>query len=102
MLGLRHDPGAVGELFAESHASLRDDFEVSCAELDLAVVTAYDAGAIASRMTGGGFGGSTVSLVRVDDVAHVTTAIESAFAAAGLTAPRVLVVDAADGARTLA
>ena len=96
------DLGAVGELFALSHASLRDDFEVSCAELDLAVATAYDAGAIASRMTGGGFGGSTVSLVRVDDVAHVTTAIESAFAAAGLTAPHVLVVAADDGARTLA
>ena len=46
----------------EGHASLRDDFEVSIPELDLLVELAYDHGAIAARMTGGGFGGSVVAL----------------------------------------
>ncbi len=91
----------VGDLFAASHASLRDDFEVSCPELDLAVASAYDAGAIASRMTGGGFGGSIVALVRDTDVDAVTSAISSAFSSAGYLTPDVLVVDAADGARAL-
>jgi galactokinase len=95
------DLATVGELFAASHASLRDDFEVSCVELDLAVAAANSAGALASRMTGGGFGGSTVSLVRDADVARVTTAVHEAFAAQGLVAPEVLLVDAADGARAL-
>ena len=95
------DLGSVGALFAASHASLRDDFEVSCPELDLAVSAAVDAGALASRMTGGGFGGSTVSLVRVDDVARVTAAVAAAFASEGFVEPEVLVVEAADGARAL-
>ncbi|MGI8682509.1 MAG: galactokinase, partial [Mycobacteriales bacterium] len=55
---------AVGDLMTASHLSLRDDFEVSCRELDLAVDTALDAGALGARMTGGGFGGSAVALVR--------------------------------------
>jgi len=58
----------VGRLMVESHASLRDDFEVSCEELDLLVALATEGGAtngvIGSRMTGGGFGGCTISLVR--------------------------------------
>jgi galactokinase len=95
------DVETVGVLFAQSQVSLRDDFEVSCTELDVAVAAAYDAGALASRMTGGGFGGSTVALVRDADVARVSAAVEAAFAAAGFSAPEVLVVDAADGARAL-
>lgn len=95
------DLATVSVLFAASHASLRDDFEVSCPELDLAVSAAVGAGALASRMTGGGFGGSTVSLVRDADVAHVTAAVEAAFASAGHGDPQVIVVDAADGARAL-
>ena len=54
----------MGELMAESHASLRDDFEVSCPELDLLVeLAAGERGVIGTRMTGGGFGGCTVTLV---------------------------------------
>ncbi|MEM7147374.1 MAG: galactokinase [Verrucomicrobiota bacterium] len=53
----------AGALMAESHMSLRDDFEVSCAELDVLVEFANDLGAIGARMMGGGFGGSTVNLV---------------------------------------
>ena len=61
----------LGRLFAEGHASLRDDFEVTIPELDALVELATDAGAVAARMTGGGFGGSIVALVdeeRIDDV----------------------------------
>ena len=54
---------ALGALLDASHHSLRDDFEVSCPELDLAVTTAREAGALGARLTGGGFGGSVVSLV---------------------------------------
>ena len=57
------DTSAAGELMAGSHRSLRDDFEVSCAELDAIVEIACDLGAIGARMMGGGFGGSTVNLV---------------------------------------
>ena len=60
----------LGRLFAEGHASLRDDFEVTVPELDTLVELAHEAGAVAARMTGGGFGGSIVALVdrdRTDD-----------------------------------
>ena len=53
-------------LFREGHESLRDDFEVSTPELDLLVDLAYEGGAIAARMTGGGFGGSIVALAEAD------------------------------------
>ena len=57
------DKAAAGELMAASHASLRDDYEVSCTELDALVEIACDLGAVGARMTGGGFGGCTVNLV---------------------------------------
>jgi len=78
---------AFGRLFDASHASLRDDYEVSCAELDLAVEAAREAGALGARMTGGGFGGSALALIRADDVGAVTTAVDAAYAAAGFQAP---------------
>jgi galactokinase len=66
------DLDQVARCFADGHASLRDDFEVSIRELDGLVELALDAGALAARMTGGGFGGAIVALVRedrADDVA---------------------------------
>jgi len=70
------DWSRVGELMVASHLSLRDDYEVSCAELDLLVDLARDlgpeGGVLGSRMTGGGFGGCTVTLVRTADVQSVT------------------------------
>jgi galactokinase len=60
----RGDWNLVGRLMLASHASLRDGFQVSCEELNVLVQLATEAGAIGSRMTGGGFGGCTVSLVR--------------------------------------
>ncbi|MFC7494118.1 MULTISPECIES: galactokinase [unclassified Nocardioides] len=80
----------VGRLFAVSHVSMRDDFEISCPELDLAVAAAVRAGAVGARMTGGGFGGSSVALVPVDRVDEVVDAIDTAFAAAGFRAPQHL------------
>ncbi len=81
----RNDFQEVGRLFVASHVSLRDDYEVSCRELDLVVDTALDAGALGARMTGGGFGGSAIALVRADDAEAVGHAVVEAFAAAGLT-----------------
>jgi galactokinase len=57
------DRAAVGKLFAASHASLRDDYEVTVPQTDLLVELCRRAGAVAARMTGGGFGGSVVALV---------------------------------------
>ena len=63
------DLAAFGQLMKESHISLRDDYEVSCPELDCLVETAWDVpGVIGSRMTGGGFGGCTISIVEEDAV----------------------------------
>ncbi|GIG26298.1 galactokinase [Cellulomonas denverensis] len=84
----------VGAAMDASHASLRDDYQVSCRELDLAVETARDAGALGARMTGGGFGGSAIALVPAAAVQPVATAVAEAFEAAGLRAPAFLVATA--------
>jgi len=73
------DWAGVGGLFVASHASMRDDFEISCPELDAAVEAALGAGALGARMTGGGFGGSAVALVAADEIDAVTAAVDSAF-----------------------
>lgn len=71
----RRDVERAGRLMVESHASLRDDFEVSVAELDCAVEASLAAGAVGARMTGGGFGGSVVALVPRDAVASVARSV---------------------------
>ena len=90
---------ALGALMRASHDSLRDDYEVSCEELDLAVVAARDAGALGARMTGGGFGGSVIALVPAAAVDAVVWAVTSAFAANGWGAPHVFEVRPSPGAR---
>lgn len=80
----------LGGLLTASHESLRDDFEVSCPELDLVVATALEGGALGARMTGGGFGGSAIALVPTERVDAVRRAVDVAFAAAGFAAPRHL------------
>jgi galactokinase len=92
----------LGPLLAASHASLRDDYEVSCRELDVAVEAALEAGAIGARMTGAGFGGSALALVPHDAVADVLTGVPEAFARVGLRAPDPFVVAIGDGARRIA
>jgi galactokinase len=87
------DWAAVGRLFAASHASMRDDFEISCPELDLTVSTAVEAGAIGARMTGGGFGGSAIALVPAERVGAVVRAIDTAFVAAAFRAPQHLLAE---------
>lgn len=88
---------SIGPLLTASHASLRDDYEVSCRELDLVVDTALDAGALGARMTGGGFGGSAIALVDARDVDRVRTEILRAFAAEGLTEPGFVDASPGDG-----
>ena len=80
----------LGALFDASHASLRDDFEVSCAELDAVCEAAVGAGALGARMTGGGFGGSAIALVPVARTAAVEAAVARTFAARGWPAPGFL------------
>jgi galactokinase len=91
-------PGAIGELLDASHRSLRDDFEVSVPELDLAVETALENGAIGARMTGGGFGGSAIALVPIDGVSRLQVAVDGAFAEHGFAAPETFSVRPSDGA----
>ncbi|OYP17146.1 galactokinase [Streptomyces sp. FBKL.4005] len=93
---------AIGPVLTEGHASLRDDFRISCPELDLVVDTALAHGALGARMTGGGFGGSAVVLAEATDVDTLTKAVQEAFAAAAFTAPRVFEAVPAAGARRLA
>ncbi|WCN06739.1 galactokinase [Streptomyces sp. M92] len=93
------DTRAIGPVLVEGHTSLRDDFRISCPELDLVVDTALASGALGARMTGGGFGGSAIVLADVSDVDVVTKAVEQAFAAAGFIAPRVFEAVPSAGAR---
>ncbi len=90
----------IGPLLEASHRSLRDDFRVSCPELDTAVDAAIEAGAVGARMTGGGFGGSAIALVATADVPAVVSAVDDAFGTAGFRRPRYLdAVPAGPGAR---
>ncbi len=89
----------VGRLFAASHASLRDLFEVSSPELDALAELAWSTpGVVASRMTGAGFGGCTVSLVRPDAVGAFRSRVERDYPARTGRSPRVWAVRATDGA----
>jgi galactokinase len=80
-------PTAIGELMDASHRSMRDDFEISVPELDLAVETALANGAIGARMTGGGFGGAAIALIPSDAVSRLQVAIDGAFAEHGFGQP---------------
>jgi len=92
-------PAAIGELLDASHVSMRDDFEISVPELDLAVETAQANGAIGARMTGGGFGGSAIALISAEEVSRLQVAIDGAFAEHGFGAPVTFTVTAAEGAK---
>jgi galactokinase len=96
---LRTDgPSAIGSLLDASHTSMRDDFEISVPELDLAVETAREHGALGSRMTGGGFGGSAIALAPIDAVSRIQVAVDGAFAEHGFTPPEVYPVRPSAGA----
>ncbi len=95
------DWGRAGALLTEAHASIRDDFEASCPELDLAVETLLEAGAVGARMTGGGFGGSALGLVPTTLLEPARAGVEAAFARAAFAAPNTFTVTPSDGARRI-
>jgi galactokinase len=80
----------IGPVLDASHASLRDDYEVSSPELDVAVEAARAAGALGARMTGGGFGGSAIALVEADGADAVARAVTAAFDREGFERPAFL------------
>ena len=92
---------ALGQLLNQSHNSLRDDYEVSCPELDLAVETALRSGALGARMVGGGFGGSAIALIKESDAGTISSTIERAFAKNGFKAPRFFDSLPSDGAKVI-
>ena len=92
-------PTAIGALLDASHRSLRDDFEVSVPELDLAVDTALENGAIGARMTGGGFGGAAIALVPIEGVSRLQVAVDGAFAEHGFGVPETFTVRPSEGAK---
>lgn len=89
----------IGDLLVASHASMRDDFEISTPELDAAVETALTSGAVGARMTGGGFGGAAIALVDGDAVPHLADAVRRRFAAEGFDAPHLFEVSPSAGPR---
>ena len=91
--------GEIGRLLSQAHASLRDDFEVSWPEADVAVEAALAAGATGARMIGGGFGGSVLALAPAASLDTVRDAVTSAFASRSWTAPEFLSAAPADAAR---
>jgi galactokinase len=95
------DWDAVGPLMDASHASLRDDYEVSAEELDVACATAREAGAVGARMTGGGFGGSAIALAPVEALDAVAAAVTAAFVEHDWREPSYLVAEAGPGATVL-
>jgi len=91
-------PAFIGDLLDASHISMRDDFEISVPELDLAVETAIANGAIGARMTGGGFGGAAIALIPTESISRLQVAIDGAFAEHGFGQPVTFSVTAAEGA----
>jgi galactokinase len=96
------EPRRIGPLMTESHASMRDDFEITVPEVDTAVSAALGAGAYGARMTGGGFGGCVLALVDADATDLVAAAVAEAFAARGFAAPAPFVATPSAGATRLA
>ncbi len=95
------DHAELGRLMTASHASMRDDYEITETSVDLAVETSCAAGALGARMTGGGFGGCVLALVRADQVEAVTAAVRAAFARAGVAEPVTFLGRPSAGARRL-
>lgn len=90
----------LGKLINESHNSLRDDYAVSCPELDVAVDASLAAGALGARMVGGGFGGSAIALIKADDLQKTKDSVMAAFEANGFKKPRFFTSLPSAGARS--
>ena len=91
----------IGRLLTQAHVSLRDDFEVSWPEADVAVDAALAADALGARMIGGGFGGSVLALARSEAAGPVRAAVTEAFARRSWTAPEFLAAAPSASARRL-
>lgn len=92
----------VGPLMSASHASMRDDYEITVPTVDLAVKVAMAEGSLGARMTGGGFGGCIISLCEAGDSERIGLAISRAFAQAGYNSPSWFTATAQPGAGRLA
>lgn len=92
---------SLGETLNQSHESLRDDYEVSCPELDCAVRVARATGALGARMVGGGFGGSAIALVKSGEAGSIANAIERSFSESSFKSPRFFSAIPSDGARLI-
>jgi galactokinase len=88
----------AGRIFTASHASMRDDFEITTEHIDLIADTATRAGALGARMTGGGFGGAVIALVPTDRADVVGDAVRQAVCEAGFAQPVITRTRAAAGA----
>ncbi len=95
------EAGRCGPLLTASHASLRDDFEVSWPQADAAVEAAIAGGALGARMTGGGFGGSVIALVETERSSDVRASISDAYDSARWQRPGFLEALPSAGARRL-
>ena len=96
------DVVAFGQLLNASHRSLRDDFAVTGEHLDALVQAAWDQGAVGARMTGAGFGGCSVMIVRTADLASFKQTVAQQYQAATGMTPTFYAVHIGDGARMLA
>jgi galactokinase len=90
----------AGRIFTASHASMRDDFEITTEHIDLIADAAVRAGALGARMTGGGFGGCVIALVPTDRAQVVGEAVRRAVCDAGFEQPVITRTHAAAGAGT--
>jgi len=97
----RKDFAALGSLITESHVSLRDEYEVSCLELNCAVDTALAYGALGARMVGGGFGGSAIALAEQGQIEAIKSAIADAFKSAQFAEPRFFASLPSEGAKVI-
>ncbi len=93
------DMSQLGQLLLQSHASMRDDFEISIDELDTAVDVAMKVGAIGSRMTGGGFGGAAIAIIDHSKLVSLSAECKREFLAKGFAEPNIFAVTPSDGAR---
>jgi galactokinase len=100
---LKEDLPTLGELMAESHRSLRDDYQVSCAELDTMVeIAGAQPGVVGARMTGGGFGGCTINLVHADSAENFKRAVATEYEQRTHIRPDIYVVGATEGVHAMA
>lgn len=89
---------AVGPLLTASHASMRDDYEITAPEIDIAVEALLGAGALGARMTGGGFGGCVIALVEQGRIRHATNAVQRAYRIHGFTPATAFTAHPSQGA----